>query len=148
MNQKLKEILVSISFSHLSQRIILSFVNFLRSIMIFTIGYQFNTFMRGLWKTTARTLILVSSAYPWRVFCFHETCLTFYNYEFFPLLGFFFMYVFFYMHIVLEVRNSSESRALAHSHLISRQSTLAQKDSFTNLLAQRACVPCMSTNVF
>ena len=55
---------------------------------------------------------------------------------------------FFYTHIVLEVRNSSESRALAHSHLISRQSTLAQKDSFTNLLAKRACVPCMSTNVF
>ena len=37
------------------------------------------------------------------------------------------MYVFFYMHIVLEVRNSSESRALAHSHLISRQSTLHKK---------------------
>ena len=58
------------------------------------------------------------------------------------------MYVSFYMHIVLKVWNSSESKALAHSHLIGRQSTLVQRDSFTNLLAQRACVPCMSTNVF
>ena len=78
---------------------------------------------------------------------FFETCLTSDNYEFFPFLSFY-VCIFFYMHIVLKVRNSSESKALAHSHLISRQSTLAQKDSFTNLLAQRACVPCMSTNVF
>ena len=62
------------------------------------------------------------------------------------LFKFLCMYLF-YMHIVLKVRNSSESKALAHSHLISRQSALVQKDSFTNLLAQRACVPCMSTNV-
>ena len=78
-----------------------------------------------LWKTTARMLILVSLAYPWRVFCFHETCLTFYKCEFFPFLSFFYMYL--YVHIVLEIRNPSESRALAHIRLISRQNTLHLK---------------------
>ena len=126
MNQKLKEILVSISFSHLFPIIILSFVDFQRSIMIFTIGYQFNTFMWGFMKNNCEDANLgeLSVLIHDEFFVFMKLALLSINANSFL---FEFLYMYLYVHIVLEIRNPSESRALAHSRLISRQSTLHLK---------------------